>query len=309
MSELTEADRYVLDEIRAGRPEGWAQLVSRYQGRLLAFARDRLSNPADAEDVVQETFVGFLRGLERFRGASGLESYLFSILRRKIIDTYRGATVHVCSLQDTLTTGGSGSSASLGSLLPGSDPTASWHARRAEHRGQVRDTLWSVLRQLVDRMKQALNFRDLQVAELVFYAQVRNRDIARLLGLDEKQVALLKHRFVKRVAAGVARHLNGDAGTDEPVGDAAFDDDALLTELWEAHRPSCPKRSTLGAYVLGTLDPAWRDYVDFHVTRLGCRFCRANLADLQPPDDPSDRAALADRIMQSTVGFLRSRGS
>ena len=39
MAELTQADRYLLDQIRRGDGEGWSALVARYQGRLLAFAR------------------------------------------------------------------------------------------------------------------------------------------------------------------------------------------------------------------------------------------------------------------------------
>ena len=38
----------------------WSDFVSRYQGRLLRFARAKLPQRADAEDVVQETFVAFL---------------------------------------------------------------------------------------------------------------------------------------------------------------------------------------------------------------------------------------------------------
>lgn len=305
MSDLSEADRHLLAEVHAGRPEGWSRLVSRYQGRLLAFARARLANAADADDAVQETFLGFLRGLAQFGGRGGLESYLFAILRRKIVDIQRGRPLCVCSLQESLPGEGDGSAAPLGSRLAGPDRTASWHARQAEGRDELRDLLWAVLGELVDRLRQTLNFRDLEVAELVFYAQLRNRDIAKVLDLDERLVALLKHRFLKRIAAGVAsrRVAAGDLGED--VESAAPPDDSLLTELWEEQRPSCPKRSTLGAFLLGTLDGGWRDYVDFHVNRLGCRFCVANLADLDPPPDPARRAALADRIMQSTVGFLR----
>ena len=60
----------------------------------------------------------------------------------------------------------------------------------------------------------------------------------------------------------------------------------------------------LGRFVLGTLEPAWHSYVDFHVNKLGCQFCRANLEDLRKQSEQQPRA-LHDRVLQSTVGFFR----
>src|SRR5207253_8421126 len=42
MAQLTEADRYLLSQITGGDSSAWSQLVQRYQGRLLAFARGRM---------------------------------------------------------------------------------------------------------------------------------------------------------------------------------------------------------------------------------------------------------------------------
>ena len=80
--------------------------------------------------------------------------------------------------------------------------------------------------------------------------------------------------------------------------------DSLLTDLWEYHRFSCPKRNTIGAYMLGTLEPGWHQYVGFHLDTLGCRFCRANLDDLQSQSQETQHEQFQARIMESTVGFL-----
>ena len=90
MSDWTEAEQYLLDQIRRGDAEAWAQLVQRYQGRLVAFARSRHLPDADAEDLVQETFVHFLRGLPAYRAQASVETYLFVILRRRIVEFFRG---------------------------------------------------------------------------------------------------------------------------------------------------------------------------------------------------------------------------
>lgn len=298
MTELSKADAFLLDRIRAGESEGWRQLVERYQGRLTAFARARLGSAADADDLVQETFLSFLKGLNRFAGRASLETFLFTILRNRIIDHHRGRRVSACILQESI---GSDSSAPVALPLqqaPAADLTASTYARRDEAHESLRDALAEALGALVAGYRDALNFRDLMVVELLFYCQLRNKDIAPLVSLDEKQIALIKHRTIKRIRQAIA---------DSPPADGEFSfPDSLLTEVWEDLRPSCPKRNTLGAYLLGTLDRPWRQYVAFHVEQLGCRFCQANLEDLklQTTDDRAGRP-LRQRIMQSTVGFLR----
>ena len=79
--------------------------------------------------------------------------------------------------------------------------------------------------------------------------------------------------------------------------------DSLLTEIWEDERPSCPKRSTIGGFFLHTLEDPWQTYVEFHITKMGCSFCAANLQDFQE-QNRHDPAPLRNRILQSTVGFL-----
>jgi RNA polymerase sigma-70 factor, ECF subfamily len=56
---------------------------------LLRFASLQLRNPAHAEDVVQETLLAALEGLERFSGRSSLRTWLTGILKHKIIDHLR----------------------------------------------------------------------------------------------------------------------------------------------------------------------------------------------------------------------------
>ena len=66
MEPAEAADHFLVTQIRAGDQPAWRQLIERYSGRLLAFARTRTSSLSDAEDLVQETFVGFLQSLAKF---------------------------------------------------------------------------------------------------------------------------------------------------------------------------------------------------------------------------------------------------
>ena len=81
-------------------------------------------------------------------------------------------------------------------------------------------------------------------------------------------------------------------------------------EVWRRKRLTCPSRSRLGSYLLGTLDADLSAYIDFHIRTIGCRFCAANLYDLeQTAAAPSTVAKRRRRFFESSAGYLsRSRG-
>jgi len=82
-----------------------------------------------------------------------------------------------------------------------------------------------------------------------------------------------------------------------------------LGEIWRRHRLSCPSREQLGSYLLDALPEEPADYVAFHLEVIGCRYCRANLADLKRQDAESPTAAEKRRrkYFQSSVGHLHRR--
>src|SRR3982750_793895 len=129
MAQITEADRFLIEQIRRGISDGWTQLVARYQGRLLAFARGQLSRKAEAEDLVQDTFVMFLQSIKSFKDECSLETYLFTILRRKIIDLYRGRQLRACFINDLSSTT---QEESMEGNIRSGEPSASWYVRRDE---------------------------------------------------------------------------------------------------------------------------------------------------------------------------------
>ena len=299
MKRVTKAEQYLLDKIRRGNQQAWSEFVDRYRGRLLSFAQAKLIQRADAEDTVQETFVAFIKSLPNYRGECGLETYLFVLLRRKIIDTYRSRQArHVCLIQDTYDTQGDDKPSDPFADVAGPAETASWYVRADEKYELQKLALADALSELVDGFKSSLSFRDLQITELLFYCQLSNKDTAKIAGLKEKAVALIKHRSLKQIRKRIAT-------SSIPIGPSSADFENLLTDIWEFQRLSCPKRSTIGAYLLGTLDEDWHKYVDFHLNTLGCRFCRANLEDLKTQNAKNQPKQLHARIMESTVGFLQ----
>jgi len=80
-----------------------------------------------------------------------------------------------------------------------------------------------------------------------------------------------------------------------------------LGEIWRRHRLSCPSRERLGSYLLGVLDDGEVGYIQFHLEVVGCRYCTANLQDLQSRQSENSTTADARRrkYFQSSAGYLK----
>jgi RNA polymerase sigma-70 factor (ECF subfamily) len=73
-----EAD--LLSRLRAGDERAFETLVQRHYRTMLAVARQYVSTRAVAEEVVQEAWLGVLKGLDRFEGRSSLSTWILRIL-------------------------------------------------------------------------------------------------------------------------------------------------------------------------------------------------------------------------------------
>ncbi len=74
------ADEVLLERLREGDEQAFLELVSRHNGLLLRVARTFVREPAVAEEVVQDTWLGVLRGIDAFAGRASLRTWLLSIL-------------------------------------------------------------------------------------------------------------------------------------------------------------------------------------------------------------------------------------
>src|SRR5213083_991172 len=90
----SDSDRLLIQQIRQRDARAWETLIARYEGRLTAFVQRRLRDRAAAEDVVQETFIGFLNSLPNFDDRRELQTYLFTIASHKLTDHLRRTGRH-----------------------------------------------------------------------------------------------------------------------------------------------------------------------------------------------------------------------
>jgi RNA polymerase sigma-70 factor (ECF subfamily) len=82
-------DEELLEALRAGDELAFEQLVRRYHRALRRLARSYVPSPADAEEIVQDTWLAVLDGIDRFRGSCSLRTWIFRILINRAIT--RGA--------------------------------------------------------------------------------------------------------------------------------------------------------------------------------------------------------------------------
>src|SRR2546430_16400389 len=73
-------DAVLIERLRQGDDTAFLFLVNRHQTAMLREAAIYVSSREVAEEVVQETWIAVLKGLDRFEGRSSLKTWLFSIL-------------------------------------------------------------------------------------------------------------------------------------------------------------------------------------------------------------------------------------
>ena len=296
MTRTDNADCYLIEAIRRGDQRSWRQLIDRYQGRLLAFARSRLRGAGEAEDVLQEAFMGFVTSLRHFDASRSLETYLFAILRYKIGEALTRKQRHPEYLE-----GFDINDDSPPLAEPSVSETPSQIAVRNERTHMQAEVLARILRRLFEELRERGKLEDLQVIELLFYVELRNKEAAERLGRDEKAVAGVKFRALGRLREFFAEL---DAADRELLEGAELSNEATIARVWRDRRLSCLKRSTIGSYLLGVLEEPWQSYTAFHLETIKCLMCRANLADLAAESEQLPHADLAEKMFQSSVGFL-----
>jgi RNA polymerase sigma-70 factor, ECF subfamily len=192
-------DQELVERARGGDEDAFALLVRGYSPMLMRLARMYVPTDALAEDVVQETWVAVVRGLERFEGRSSFKTWLFRILvnRAKTRGVREHRSIPFASV--------SGSSDEDGDEGPTVDPArftseGAWTSAPADWRDDPETALDSAealrvareaIAELPERQKIVITLRDL---EGLSSDEVRN-----VLDLTETNQRVLLHRARTKV--------------------------------------------------------------------------------------------------------------
>ena len=190
---MNDADRLLLDLIQGGAETAWQQFIDRYEGRVLAYVNSRLANRSLSEDIVQDTFIGFLTSLPNYDGTTPVEYFLFSIASHKLTDELRrqGRRPTVPLLI--------GASDGTPRELHGPARRASSLMGRREDQTAEQTVIAGSLQRLIHNWIENGENERLECAELLFVLGWPNKDVANRLSISEKAVANHKHFIVSRL--------------------------------------------------------------------------------------------------------------
>ena len=173
-----------------------AQWLARFGDELYGYALRRVADAAAAEELVQETFVSALAALDSFRGQASERTWLYVILKRKVIDFYRrrarsplvplGGPADADSPDATYFEPGSGH------WQAGQGPSA-WNIGGDEGRGDLL-LEQQEFRQVLAGCQQGLTPRQQAVFTLRFVEELPAEDICKELGLSSSNYWVIVHR-------------------------------------------------------------------------------------------------------------------
>ena len=100
-------DAVLVARLQAGDESAFAHIVDAWSPMMLRVARTFVSTDASAQEIVQETWLGVVRGLDRFEGRSSVRTWVFRILTNlgKTRGVREARTVPLSSLSPSDTDG------------------------------------------------------------------------------------------------------------------------------------------------------------------------------------------------------------
>ena len=183
-----EAEASLVDRLRGGDEAAFVTLVGRYHQPMLRLARSMVSSEAVAEEAVQDTWLGVVRGIDRFEGRSSFKTWLFRIL----VNRARSAGTK----EERLVPLDEGPVVDAGRFDAGgqwADPVAQW---RTEFEDRLEAAVWApilktALEQLPSRQRTVVVLRDVE--------GLSGDEVCGVLGISAGNQRILLHRGRSRM--------------------------------------------------------------------------------------------------------------
>jgi RNA polymerase sigma-70 factor, ECF subfamily len=203
-------ERELIEALRRGDEAAFAKLVDELSPALLRLALAHVPSRAVAEEVVGDTWLGVIRGIDRFEGRSSLRTWIFQILlnnartrgkreRRTLpfsFFTRRGEEGRNEPAVDPSRFRGRGGEE------PGSwaRPPVEWQAPEARiESDETREVLLKAIAELPPRQRDVITLRD-----VLGYSSEEARNI---LDVSETNQRVLLHRARSKVRAALEKHF------------------------------------------------------------------------------------------------------
>ena len=192
-------------------PQRW---LADHGDMLYAMARRRVASREAAEDLVQETLLAAVRGLDGYRGEAAVQTWLVSILQRKVIDHYRHAAAERRG-------GGAEPVLSLSGFFDGEgfwlEPVAEWGADPAAdlERADLADDLAACAAALPDTLRDAYVLREMQ--------DTPAEEVCQALNITASNLWARLHRARLAMRACLERRWSADTPKPKPAPETPTD--------------------------------------------------------------------------------------
>jgi RNA polymerase sigma-70 factor (ECF subfamily) len=204
-------DRRLVEALRQGDEVAFMRLVEAHHKSMLRVARLFVPDEAVAEDVVQEAWLGVLRGLDRFEGRSSLKTWIFRILtnRAKTRGQREGRSLPFSSLGESEMDGDE-PAVDPDRFCPPDDPEWAHHwvvfprdwGELPEDRLLARETL-SIIQAALDMLpptqREVITLRDVD--------GWTSEEVCNALQISETNQRVLLHRARSKVRRALERYL------------------------------------------------------------------------------------------------------
>jgi RNA polymerase sigma-70 factor (ECF subfamily) len=200
-------DYELVEALRRGDEAAFAMLVDMLGPSMLRVAQLYVRTRAVAEEVVQEAWLGVLKGLDRFEGRSSLKTWIFRILTNiaKTRGEREGRSVPFSSLASDETDGPSVDPDRF--LVPGELLGGNWSSPPApfpEERllaAETRARIEAAIAELPANQRAVITLRDVE--------GFGSEDVCNVLDLSETNQRVLLHRARSKVRAALEDYLEG----------------------------------------------------------------------------------------------------
>jgi RNA polymerase sigma-70 factor, ECF subfamily len=202
-------DAELLVRLRAGDEIAFRDLVTCHHRSMRRVARTFVSSDAVADEVVQETWLAIIKGLDRFEGRSSLKSWMFRILVNRA--QTRGVREHRTTPFSSLLEGGpeGGPTVDPDRFLPPDHPVAGyWSVTPSRFFELPEDRLLAQeTAQLVGRAIDRLPARQQDVIRLRDVEGWDSGEVCLCLGISAANQRVLLHRARAAVRAELEEYL------------------------------------------------------------------------------------------------------
>jgi len=192
----------LVDALRRGNEDAFARLVDEHHASLRRVARLYVGSTAIVDEIVQDTWLGVIRGIWAFEGRSSLKTWIFRILvnraRTRAVRESRDARSQSPEEPFPIS-----DASGLGHWAqPSPDPDAS--PEQALLTKELRERLGTVIDTLPPTMKIVLWLRDVEGWS--------SDDVCNALAIQETNQRVLLHRARSRARAALEPYLEGARG-------------------------------------------------------------------------------------------------